>query len=199
MRRKPVSTDSKVHLLVRPDRIFSSRPCSLRPHGAQGRVKAGRRATFDASCAVSRPRLDRLSTVLRCREAVPILGMVLESLTFLRQRASPAWDETPKAARSRGPFWTRDSTRPEPAGRGCCPIVEAKPRAPTVDASSKRRTLGIPASPGADRQSGRFGFRGRHELSAVTSSPWSEAWSRICRARLTIKTTETASFQPPGR
>ena len=97
------------------------------------------------------------------------------------------------------PFWTRDSTRPEPAGRGCRPIVEAKPRAPTVDASSKRRTLGIPASPGADRQSGRFDFGGRHELSAVTSSPWSEAWSRICRARLTIKTTETASFQPPGR
>ena len=82
MRRKPVSTDSKIHLLVRPDRIFSSRPCSLRPHGAQGRVKAGRRATLDASCAVSRPRLDRPSTVLRCREAVPILGMVRLSVSL---------------------------------------------------------------------------------------------------------------------
>ena len=32
----------RVHLLVRPDRIFPPRPYSLLQHGAQGRVQAGR-------------------------------------------------------------------------------------------------------------------------------------------------------------
>ena len=46
---------------------YSSRACSLSRHGAQGRVKAGRRAIPRRRLNVARPRLDRLSTVLTWR------------------------------------------------------------------------------------------------------------------------------------
>jgi hypothetical protein len=67
----------QIHLLVRPGSIFSSRPCRSCRHGAQGRVKAGRRTTPRRELDVSRPRPDRPSTVLPLREAVAILGMGL--------------------------------------------------------------------------------------------------------------------------
>ena len=61
-----------VHLLVWPGSIFPSRPYSLVGHGAQGRVKAGRRAAPRRNLDVSRPRLDRPSTVPPWGDAVPI-------------------------------------------------------------------------------------------------------------------------------
>jgi len=66
----------------------SSRPgrAVLREHGAQGRVKAGRRAARRRGLDVSRPRLDRPSTVLPLREAGPILGMGLQRQQAARFR-----------------------------------------------------------------------------------------------------------------
>jgi hypothetical protein len=57
--------------------IFSSRPCRSCRHGAQGRVKAGRRSTPRRGLDVSRPGLDRPSTVPPLREAAAILGMAV--------------------------------------------------------------------------------------------------------------------------
>jgi hypothetical protein len=75
---------AKSHLLVRPGSIFLYRPCSSCRHGAQGQVKAGRRAAPRRKLDASRPYLDRPSTVPPLREAVSILGMRYSARKGLR-------------------------------------------------------------------------------------------------------------------
>jgi hypothetical protein len=66
---------AEVRSLVRPGSHLSPRLCACRAHGAQGRVKPGRRAAPGHHLDGSRPWLDGPSAVLRSREAVPIFAM----------------------------------------------------------------------------------------------------------------------------
>ena len=119
------------------DRIFPSRPCGFRPHGAQGRVKAGRLFS-------GRPQGLALTGRAPCyalQEAVPILGMVLcTSLTFLRQRSSPVRAETRAfragGARSRGQCSPRDRARSSPLRRGAAQSM-ANTRSPCRSPASR--------------------------------------------------------------
>jgi hypothetical protein len=77
----------RMHLHVRPGLIFPSRPCNPCGHGAQGRVKVGRRAAPRRGLDISRPHLGRPSTVLGLREAVPILRLARFAS---RTRSAPA-------------------------------------------------------------------------------------------------------------
>ena len=93
MRCRPYQHGPNPPSLVRPGSDLSPRPCDFGQHGAQGRVKRGRRATPPSELNDARPPLDRPSTVLPWREAVPILGRGLtasaDSLVSLSSAARP--------------------------------------------------------------------------------------------------------------
>jgi hypothetical protein len=105
---------AQVHLLVRPDRIFSSRPCSSLPHGAQGRLKAGRRASPRSDLDASRPALTGRAP---CCDGKRPCRSSAWSKSFLLAAAGVTHGRKPRQrVPSRGHLRPRDSTRPEPEG-----------------------------------------------------------------------------------
>ena len=121
LRDEAPSNQQRAAILFRvwPGLHLPSRPYGVRQHGAQGRGKAGRCAALNTSCAVSRPRLARPSTVPPLREAVPILDMVMCESPFLAAAGDTRMGGNHASGFRRAAVFRRaDSTRPEPAGRG---------------------------------------------------------------------------------
>jgi hypothetical protein len=100
-------------------RIGSSRPGRAVSclHGAQGRVRRGRHTTGPSELDDARPPLDRPSTVLRLREAVPILGMVPARASLSCGRDRRPSGPRPAASGQAGLGRAANKSGPAPLGR----------------------------------------------------------------------------------
>ena len=193
----------------------SSRPgrAVLREHGAHGRVKAGRRAAARRALDASRPRLDRPSTVLPCGEAgsIPCIALLGHPTGRLPSTGGAAGDtlspgnalrgsgrhphgrKPRQRVPSRGRLRPRDSTRPEPEGRGGRPNTGRK--------DHKSNVILFPDGPRpTPRRSSSAIRRPRSILQHGRQTKIRTAWVRSVRAVTAPHSRVVSSWadRPPG-